>query len=464
MKKKEILTLALAFALTLGMGVAAASYSAQALGRDDTGVGILQQNADENALLQISDAVSNIANENARLRVAWWGNQERNNTTIEVLDEYAALTGAKLTYEYTVWTGYVENLMTQAAGNNLPDLIQISTTDLVDFSRSGQLLDLQSYIDSGVIDTTGISGDALSGGVVDGVLTGFSTGLNTVSVVYNQAVFEEAGVDAPADDWTWSDYLKTVKTIYEATGIPSDIPFLTEARWVLESMVRSYGYEFFSTEGDSDGGLLPWAEDETVIAGLTDVLSDIYDGIQEGFFIDPETQMSWSATEDYYIIQGKSAASFILNNYYTTYCYAFGDELGLAMLPKMDDGTESGMYALPSMYWCISAGCEDPEAAASLINYLINDTDAALTIGMDRGVSLSSEIRSAFFASEDTDVYTKNVFAFVDHVSETVSAVTPPDPENSAEVIEVMKEAYQSMMYGELSVEEGIAQILESSR
>ncbi|MCD7883927.1 MAG: extracellular solute-binding protein [Lachnospiraceae bacterium] len=462
MKKKEIQILSLVF--TLLMGMMAASQSVLALDLNDTDTAALQQAADKNALPQISDAAFDLTDETVSLRVAWWGNQERNNTTIKVLDEYTELTGAKLTYEYTVWTGYVENLMTQAAGNNLPDLIQISTTDLIDFSRSGQFLDLQSYIDSGVIDTTGISEDVLSGGEVDGVLTGFTTGLNTVSVVYNQAVFEEAGVDAPADDWTWSDYLETVKTIYEETGIPSDIPFLTEARWILESMVRSYGYEFFSSDDDPDGNLFPWAEDETVIGGLTAVLSDIYDGIQEGFFIDPETQISWSATEDYYIIQGKSATSFILNNYYTTYCYAFGDELGLAMLPKMNDGTESGMYALPSMYWCISSGCEDPEAAASLINYLINDPNAALTIGMDRGVSLSTDIRSVFFASEETDVYTKNVFAFVDHVGGMVSAVTPPDPENSAEVIEVMKEAYQSIMYGDLSVEEGIWQILESGQ
>ncbi|MCD8105891.1 MAG: extracellular solute-binding protein [Lachnospiraceae bacterium] len=460
MKKREIQILSLVFALLMGM--MAASHSVLALGRNDTDTTALQQITDKNAVSQIFVAASDLTDENVSLRVAWWGNQERNNTTIRVLDEHSTLTGANLTYEYTVWTGYVESLMTQAAGNNLPDLIQISTTDLTDFSRSGQLLDLQSYLDSGVIDTTAISEGALCAGEVDGVLTGFVTGLNTVSVVYNQAVFEEAGVGAPADDWTWSDYLETVKTIYEATGIPSDIPFLTEARWVLESMVRSYGYDFFSSDDDSNEAFLPWTEDETVIARLAAVLSDIYERIQEGFFIDPEIQMSWSATEDYYIIQGKSATSFILNNYYTTYCYAFGDELGLAMLPKMDDGTQSGMYALPSMYWCISAGCEEPEAAASLINYLINDTDAALTIGMDRGVSLSSEIRSAFFASEDTDVYTKNVLAFVDHVSETVSAVTPPDPGNSAEVIEVMKEAYLSMMYGDLSVEEGIAQIIES--
>ena len=88
------------------------------------------------------------------IRIAWWGNQDRHNMTIEVLDQYTQETGIPFSYEYTSWNSYFENLATQAVGSNLPDIIQMSTTDIINYSRNGQVIDLQPYIDDGTIDTS----------------------------------------------------------------------------------------------------------------------------------------------------------------------------------------------------------------------------------------------------------------------------------------------------------------------
>ena len=183
------------------------------------------------------------------LRVAWWGGQERHNQTIEALDAYGAANDIKMEYEYTSWTSYFENLATQAVGHNLPDMLQMSTTDIINYSTNGQIVDLKPYVESGIIDLSNIEESSLSGGMVNGQLAGFTTGTNTVTVIYNKKIFDQAGVAYPSNDWTWSEYIDTVKKIYEATGIQSDIPFLSEARWVVESWVRCYGYDFFSEDG-----------------------------------------------------------------------------------------------------------------------------------------------------------------------------------------------------------------------
>ena len=397
--------------------------------------------------------------EGTSLRVAWWGGQERHNKTIEALDLYAAANDVQLAYEYTSWTSYFENLATQAVGSNLPDIIQMSTTDIINYSTNGQVVDLQPFIDAGIIDISNIDDGALSGGMVGSSLAGFTTGVNSVTVAYNTAIFDQAGVAYPSDDWTWSEFISTVKAIYDATGIPTEIPFLNEARWVVETWVRSYGYDLFSKDGQS----LPWAEDAKVTAGIASAMQDVADGVKAGYFVDPEVQIAWATTEETYIAQGKSAMSFMLSNYYPVYSAALGTDLGMALLPKLDDGTQSGMYLNSNMYWCISANSTNPEAAAAVLNYLINDEGAALIIGTDRGISLSSAIRNLLSTAEGVASSTTNTLDYIGRVSAVVSGVNPADPAKSAEAISVLKNDYTAVMYGEMSAEDCVADFIDQA-
>lgn len=410
---------------------------------------------------QASETTQNQGNADASaMRIAWWGSQERHNATIKALDEYAEQKNTKFSYEYTSWTSYFENLATQAVGNNLPDIIQMSTTDIINYAKNKQIIDLQPYVDEKIIDTTNMEAASLDGGKVEGQLSGITTGVNTVAVVYNKDIFEQAKVDAPSDEWTWTEFLNTAKTIYDATGIQTEIPFLSEARWAVEAMVRSYGYDLFSEDGKS----LPWAEDEKVIAGVAKTIQDIYNGVQEGYLVNPEEQVAWSTTEDYYIVKDKAAMSLTLSNYYSNYSQALGKELGIVMLPVMEDGSQSGMYLNSNMYWCISSNCKNPEAAAEVINYLINDVDAAKTIGVDRGISLSSAVRDMLSSSADIDTYTKNTLDYVGRVSAKVDSTNPADPINSAELISVLKNDYIAVMYGEMTAEDCVGDFITQAQ
>src|SRR5690625_2032825 len=55
--------------------------------------------------------------EETTIRVAWWGDQERHDMTLEVIELFEELNpGIKVQPEYTGWDGYWERLNTQAAG------------------------------------------------------------------------------------------------------------------------------------------------------------------------------------------------------------------------------------------------------------------------------------------------------------------------------------------------------------
>ncbi|MGI6008394.1 MAG: extracellular solute-binding protein [Ruminococcus sp.] len=382
------------------------------------------------------------------IRVAWWGSQGRHNATIEALDAYAAKNGVTFSYEYNSWSSYFETLATQSVGNDLPDILQMSTTDIINYSKNGQVIDLEKYIDDNTIDISKIGKDALSGDYVDGKLAGITTGMNTVTVAYNPDILQQAGVSVPDDtNWTFSDFCQLAENIYDKTGIPTEIPFITEARWFVEALVRSYGYDLFSTDGNS----LPWANDSKVSAGVAKAMDQVYSEIQKGVFVDPQVMLGWSATEDSYIAQGKSAMSFMLSNYVGQYSKVLGKDLGMLMLPKADDGTKSGMYTNSNMYWCISSNCKDPEAAAKVINYLINDKDAAKLILTDRGISLNSDIRDMLANDDSVSSSDKATLEYLNKVSSVVKGVNPPDPANSAEAIKVLKDDFQAVCYGEAS-------------
>ncbi len=59
------------------------------------------------------------------LRIMWWGSKSRHDRTIKVLEMYQEKNpGVKFTYEFAGFTEYYTRLATQAAGDNLPDIIQ----------------------------------------------------------------------------------------------------------------------------------------------------------------------------------------------------------------------------------------------------------------------------------------------------------------------------------------------------
>ncbi|MCR4902186.1 MAG: extracellular solute-binding protein [Butyrivibrio sp.] len=393
------------------------------------------------------------------IRVSWWGSQERHNITIQALDLYSEQYNTEIRSEYTTWTDYFEDLASEAVGNNMPDLIQMSTTDIIRYAEKGLLTDLYPYIESGVINTTNVDQSALVNVIGDEHLYGYPTGVTSVSVTYVPKYFSQAGVSYPTNGWTWDEYIETAKTIYDKTGTPSDIPFLVEARWLFDSWVHSYGYSFFSEDGNS----LPWAEDEELISDMIDALNDIKQGIDKGYLIKPETEVNWVNSSDNPISDGEIAMSFILSNYYSMYCQNYGKALGLCHLPVFEDAKDSGMYLSTNMYWCISSECENPEAAAKLLNFLVNDKSALEIIGTDRGVSVNSNIRDFLMKQSTTNKYDIAAINYISSLSKSISDINNADPLQSASVVNLLKANYIAFTYGEMTAEECIYDFIEQS-
>ena len=137
------------------------------------------------------------------LRVAWWGSQDRHNRTIKAIELFQKkYPNVKVTYEFAGWGDYWTKMTTQAAGRNLPDVMQQDYAYISEWTSRGLIAPLDDYVKSGVIDVRDVSEAALKGGIVNGKLVAVNLGSNSQCWVLDVDAFKKAGVELPAANWT----------------------------------------------------------------------------------------------------------------------------------------------------------------------------------------------------------------------------------------------------------------------
>lgn len=107
-----------------------------------------------------------------KLTVGWWGNQVRNDRTQEVLEMYSAANpGVTFDSQPAQFADYWTKLATAAAGNALPDVLQMNYSSYVEQYVDNNLLeDLGPYVEQGILDISSIDQSILDSGSVDGKL------------------------------------------------------------------------------------------------------------------------------------------------------------------------------------------------------------------------------------------------------------------------------------------------------
>ncbi len=123
-------------------------------------------------LFLVLNAVSPTAEEPIELRLTWWGSQQRHDLTIEGIELFQQkYPHIKVVYEFSGWRDYFTKLTTQAAGGNLPDIMQHDYARIAEWVSNGLLLPLDGMWLPGR-SISHVSESVLEGGK----LTGNSTG------------------------------------------------------------------------------------------------------------------------------------------------------------------------------------------------------------------------------------------------------------------------------------------------
>ncbi len=443
-RMKKLTALLLAGTMAFGLAACGGSGSEEAVQEADTAQ---ETPAAESA--QESDAAAQSTGEDVTIKITWWGGDSRHEYTQKLLDLYTEQ-NPNVKFEATPagWEGYFDKLSTQAASGSMPDIIQMDYLYISTYAKNNSLADLSEFVDSGVIDASNVEDAVLNTGKIDGKLAGIVAGTNALAVTYNPDVLAEAGVEAPADDWTWDDYVELNTKVSEKTGKESA---LTATIGPFGDMnffnfwVRQHGETLFNEDGTG----LAYTDD----AILADYFSMWAGMIENNVAPDPDeqSQIASQGIEALPVVTGEAGTTLEWNTY-ANKVVASNDKLKLALMPGSAEN--NAIWMKPGMFWSVAETSQVKEECAKFINWMTNSEEANDIIAAERGVPISSAIREYMVNSGNMTTAQTEMFEFIDKAGKIAGACPQADPSGIAEINEAFSNAGNSVAYGQATPEE----------
>lgn len=386
------------------------------------------------------------------IRFAWWGNAGRAELTNKAIAEFeAANPDIKVKPEFGDIGGYFDKLATQVAANDAPDVITMGGAYPAEYANRGALLDLSTV--RGQLDLSKMDQGALDNGQVQGKQYGISTGANALAIVVNPAVFAAAGVPLPDDaTWSWEDFAETAASVTAKSpkGTSGTATVLTHDS--LDAFARQRGESLYTQDGQ---------------LGLTkETVQDYFDfslKLSESGAAPnaSETVEKLSvSTEQTLMGMGQAGMMLTWSNSLTALSKASGAELKLLKLPG--EKPTPGIWLQSSQFYTISARSKHTEAAAKLVNFLVNNQAAAKIIQSDRGVPSNPEMRTAI-----QDLLTpqgKVEAAYIGEVGKMDFAPTYIGPTGSTAVSEITARINTDVLFKRLTPEKAAEQWISESK
>jgi multiple sugar transport system substrate-binding protein len=319
--------------------------------------------------------------EEVTLDLAFWGNDVRadfyNQAIAAFNEEYPNIT---VNASFLGFPEFWEARQVEAAGGGLPDVMQFDYSYLRQYSETGLLLDLGPYLGE-IIETDGLSQNILDIGVVNDVTTAIPTSTNAWGLYTNPILASEVGAPVYEGGGSWEDY---ADYMVEATAAAGDAGVYGGTDFTgriqnFELQLRAEGENLFTEEGEPN-----FTQEQ--VAEFFDQGTEIRanGGTVPGQLL--EELYPVSAFDS-----ARSLSELTWDNFGAGYLGNLGEpytELGLVEPPTSEEGSQD-LYLKPSMLHAISAGTDHPEAAATLVNFLINDPQVAEIFGTNRGIPAS---------------------------------------------------------------------------
>ena len=335
----------------------------------------------------------------------WDANQQKGIQTI--CDDWTALGNPKVKVEVIDWDNYWTLLEAGASGGQLADVFWMHSDYAQIYMENDILLDLSGYIEKDGVDMSIYYPDiAAIYKRDDGKIFALPKDHDTIALLYNKALFDQAGVEYPTDEWTYEDMYEAAKKITEATPDDTYGYALNTSNdqdgWY--NYIYSYGGNVVNTEKTDTG--IDSAESKAAMEMVRKMLT----------VATPQAVVAESGTDSLFqsgkvgmITQG----SWMINSFYTA---ENSKDYAWAEIPYCDrngDGKcqkDERWTCYNGLGWAAAANTKNPDAAASLIEYLCSKDaqvkQAELGVTM-AGIPGISEAFANAFEGMDVSAFTK---------------------------------------------------------
>ncbi|MBW7454383.1 extracellular solute-binding protein [Paenibacillus sepulcri] len=390
--------------------------------------------------------------EKVTLRFLWWGSDARHEQTLAALDKYMELNpNVKVEAEYSGYEGYEQKLKTQLAGGTAPDLIQVDQPWIYDFSTQDDMFaDLNTFKD--IIDLSTFDEKFLQDySVLNNQLQGLPTGSTGMIISYNKSFFQKYNI--PEDtQFDWDNLLEIGKRVHDESG-GADV-LLNAGPNTFLAMFKSYVRQKTGKQFIQDDYTLGFDKPLAVEAlGYLEKYLDA--GVVQPFAESAPYQDNLDKHPKWF----KGEFGMTKNWPSTIPSLQDGVDFEVGALPEimMKGALTTAVVNRPSQLLSIAKSSKHQEEAAKLMNWLLNDKDAAVILGDVRGVPASSAALDALEGADKLDS------VIVDATE--LALKTSGEPENgitnNAELIKIATDIMQKLGYHKSTPEEAADEIIK---
>jgi multiple sugar transport system substrate-binding protein len=232
---------------------------------------------------------------------------------------------------------YGEKLSVAAAAGDLPDTFDLDGPTVAKWSASGLLAKLDHVLSE--TERADFLPTVLEQGTIDGSLYALGAFESAVVLYYDRVVFEQSGVDPPAEGqaWTWEEMIEAARKLRKPDFPPLALHMNETAdewyTYAFAPIVWSAGGDLIAADGRTVEGVL---DSETNILALERFQSLFREGLADQSPVDPNPFGSGRAVIDW---TGHWMAKDHLAKK--------GERLGTMPLPRIGERSVA-----PSGSWC----------------------------------------------------------------------------------------------------------------
>ncbi|MET0422372.1 MAG: sugar ABC transporter substrate-binding protein [Actinoplanes sp.] len=372
----------------------------------------------------------------------------------------AANPTVKVQLTQAAWNQYWQNLTTQLAAGEAPDVWTNQGSYYPQFVAAQQILDIQPYVDADKVDLAQYQGGLADLFVKDGKRYGLPKDWDTMAVVYNTEHLKKQGVDPaeltgltwnPADGGTFEQVI--AKATVDAAGRNGLDPAFDKSKvktygWLPEWADGSQGQNGWGNLAASNGFTYldknPWGTrykyDDPKLAETIDWYRSL---IAKGY--SPSFDKASTLSNDALLNAGKGAmtttGSWMINSY-------LGDsakvKFAFAPLPTGPQGRKTAINGLSDAIW---AGTKHKDEAWKWVKFLASPECQNIVGG--NGVvfpAIKSGTEKALAAHQAKG---RDVQVFVDEAAAPGGTYFLPVTENGNEISQIVQSAIQSAVLGQ---------------
>jgi len=379
--KKRLLAATMAAVLTAGLCAGCSSGSSAG---NSAKTATTQAQAEGTSAAGNTGQAAATGGEEITLRFSWWGGDERNAATLEVIEQFEQLhPNVKIEAEYGGNDGYHDKLATQLASGTAPDIVQVDPEIFPTYVYTGDyFIDYKDYeMDLSNFEESYIS-LPINGGY-DGKQLGLPSGISGAGILVNKDLADVIGLDF-TKKYDWNELIEMGKKVRE---YDKDLYLLcANKEYIANLVVFNYGKQLIGAPFfDSDTGKMNITEDQ---------LKQVFDYVQ--LLYDEEVVAPASYQASYSNDNLQSDANWMDGKYVAAFTYVSTIDVMVAanpepnyylsQLPLLAGSTESGWASNTPQVFAVTKTSAHQEMAVEFMNYFFNDETAVATLGCTRSV------------------------------------------------------------------------------